>query len=139
SQVLGSVNYTDSRIYDAWGGRQWKQHTPLKAYTTVYDVDRTMGVWVNSTIDGNFLVAGVVPDQTTIQLLKGWNLIGFPSFRDGYQVADLMAETGATRVEGFDQAAPPYYLQVLPSNQFMVAGEAYWVYVPDTASWTIRN
>ena len=139
SQVLGSVNYSDSRIYDVWGGRQWRQHTPLKNYATFSDVDLTMGVWVNSTIDGNFLVAGVVPDETIIQLAKGWNLIGFPSFRDDYQIADLMAETGATRVEGFDQAAPPYYLQVLLPSQFMAAGEAYWVYVPDTTSWTVRN
>jgi hypothetical protein len=139
SHVLGSTNYTYSRTYDVWGGRQWRQHSPLKTYDYAYNVDRTMGIWVNSSIDGNLLVAGVVPDETTIQLASGWNLIGFPSFREDYQIADLMADTGATRVEGFDRTAPPYYLRVLAPNEFMAAGEAYWVYVPATVSWTIGN
>jgi hypothetical protein len=139
THTLGSVDYTHSRIYDVWGGREWRQHSPQKTYDYVLDVDLTMGIWVNSTIDGNLLVAGVVPEQTVIQLAPGWNLIGFPSFRDDYQVADFMADTGATRVEGFDAGAPPYYMRVLAPGEPMAAGDAYWVYVPSTVSWTIGN
>lgn len=139
SNVLGSVRYSDSWVYDAWDGPKWKQNSPFKTYSDIDAVDLTMGIWVNSTIDGNLLVAGVVPSETTIQLRRGWNLIGFPSFRQDYRVADFMADTGATRIEGFDQASPPYYLSVLPPNQLMTAGEAYWVYLPDATAWTIRN
>ncbi|MFQ5909903.1 MAG: hypothetical protein ACE5IJ_04185, partial [Thermoplasmata archaeon] len=138
SMVLGSARYSDSWVYDAWNNL-WKQNSPFKTYADFSTVDLTMGIWVNSTIDGNLLVAGVVPDETTIQLRRGWNLIGFPSFRQDYQVADFMTDTGATEIEGFDQASPPYYLRVLASNEFMVAGEAYWVYVPATTAWTIGN
>lgn len=138
-KVMGSVRYSDSRVYDPLGSPKWKQNSPAKTYADIYYIDLTMGIWVNSTIDGYFLVAGVVPYQTTIQLQEGWNLVGFPSFRQDYPIADFMADTGATRIEGFDQGSPPYYLKVLPSNQFMAAGEAYWVYLPDSASWAIGN
>lgn len=138
SRVLGSVDYIDSWMFNG-STRQWMQNTPYKGYADIDDADRTMGIWVNSSINGNLLVAGVVPDSTTIQLRPGWNLIGFPSLRTDYTVGDFMADTGATRVEGYDQVAPPYYLQVLLPGQMMAPGEAYWVNVPANVQWTIGN
>jgi hypothetical protein len=137
-RVLGSLKYADSRVYDVWSDPRWKQNSPFKTYADIQNVNLTLGIWVNNTVDGYYLVAGVVPDQTTIRLRRGWNLIGFPSLRDDYQVTDFMTETGATRVEGFD-ASPPHYLKVLPLSQFMAVGEAYWVYVPAAVSWTTQN
>ena len=72
-----------------------------------------------------------------IAMNAGWNLVGFPTFRAGYTIADLKAATGATRVEGFDETATPYFLQVLPDTYVMALGEGYWVYMPAPTTWNV--
>ena len=96
-----------------------------------------MGLWVNVTGDCNLTVAGVVPVNTIIQLSRGWNLVGFPSFNATYTVSDLKAEVGATRVEGYD-SLPPNYLRVLPDAEVPQAGHGYWVRVDTDTVWTVN-
>ncbi len=97
----------------------------------------TMGLWVNVTEGSNLTIAGIVPAQTTIHLYKGWNLVSFPSFNDSYTVADLKAETGVTRVEGYD-SMPPHHLRVLGDGDVLLAGEAHWVRVEVNTVWVVE-
>ena len=50
-----------------------------------------------------------------------------------------MAATGATRVEGFDATAGPYYLRTLGPSDALRFGFGYWVYVPTDTTWEIWN
>ncbi|MCK4443299.1 MAG: hypothetical protein KAW09_02065, partial [Thermoplasmata archaeon] len=100
--------------------------------------NHTVGIWMNATEGSNLTVAGVVPRVTTIQLRAGWNLVGFPSFILTYSVADLKAETGAERVEGFDSVFAPYHLRVMNDGEFLQAGHGYWVYLESDAIWIIQ-
>lgn len=137
--TLQTVYHDESWIYDSLS-KTWRSSVAMKPYSqSPGPVNNTMGMWIDVTFGSNFTVAGVVPDQTAIQLMSGWNLVGFPSFSTTYTVSDLKAETGATRVEGYDSSSPPYFLKPLQTIDLLKAGEGYWIYVPADVVWTVYN
>ena len=118
----------------------WKSYMTFKPYKgDLKTVDHRMGIWINVTEDSNLTVAGLVPSFTDINLEAGWNLVTFPSFYASYSVSDLKAETGATKVEGFDSQAPPYHLRVMNDGEFLQAGHSYWIYIESDRIWTVTN
>ncbi|MCK4367465.1 MAG: right-handed parallel beta-helix repeat-containing protein [Thermoplasmata archaeon] len=138
--VLQTVDYDKAWYYDS-SSQEWKWFMKSKGYRRgLWNVNHTMGLWVNVTGDWNLIVAGIVPAQTMIHLRSGWNLVGFPSFNTTYTVADLKAETGATRVEGLETMPPfpPHFLRLLGDADMLLAGEAYWVKVDADTIWTVE-
>jgi len=134
--VLQTVEYDKAWIYDS-SSQEWKWYMKNKGYRRgLWNMNHTMGIWVNVTENCNLTVAGVVPAQTTIHLHKGWNLVSFPSFNSSYTVYDLGMDTAAVRVEGYDPA-PPYFLRVLLDSDVLRAGRAYWVRVQADVVWTV--
>ncbi|MCJ2555745.1 MAG: right-handed parallel beta-helix repeat-containing protein [Candidatus Thermoplasmatota archaeon] len=134
--VLQTVRYDNVWSYDS-SSREWKSSMKHKTYSGgLSRLNHTMGMWVNVTKTSNLTVAGIVPAQTTIHLHEGWNLASFPSINASYTVADLKAETGATRVEGYDPD-PPYFLRVLGDPEVHQAGYGYWVRVEADTIWTV--
>lgn len=134
-----TLAYDKSWMYDSTTAK-WKSHMMSKPYYgELRSINHTMGVWINVTEESNLTVAGIVPSNTLIQLHAGWNLVGFPSFNINYTVGNLKAETGATRVEGFDQAVEPYHLRVLDDGDFLQPGYGYWVYVEADTAWIVEN
>ncbi|MFQ6106117.1 MAG: hypothetical protein ACE5QF_00810 [Thermoplasmata archaeon] len=134
--VLQTVAYDKAWSYDS-SSQEWKWYMKHKGYRRgLYDINHTMGLWVNVTQDCNLTVAGVVPAQTTIHLHEGWNLVSFPSFNSSYTVGDLKAETGALRVEGYDPA-PPHHLRVLGDAEMLLPGHGYWVRVSVEMDWIV--
>ncbi len=133
--VLQTVKYDRAWFYDS-SSQEWKWYVTFKNYRRgLWSVNHTMGLWVNATGDSNLTVAGIVPANTPVQLHRGWNLVGFPSFNSTYTVSDLKAEVGATRVEGFDSSALPYCLGVLGDGEVLQAGYGYWVRVEADTVW----
>ena len=137
--VLQTVEYDKAWSYDSPSG-EWQWQMTFKTYRRgLWNINHTMGLWVNATEDCNLTVAGIVPAQTTIYLREGWNLLSFPSFNSSYTVADLKAELPVERVEGFDPTAPPHFLQVLQDSDMLLAGEGYWVRVSADVTWVVSN
>jgi len=135
--VLQTVEY-DKAWYYGSSSQEWKWHMTFKDYRRgMWSVNHTMGIWVNVSEDCNLTVAGIVPAQTVIRLAAGWNLVSFPSFNTTYTVADLKAEIGATRVEGYD-LAPPYYLRVLGGAEVLQVGFGYWVKTEAETDWMVE-
>jgi len=135
--VLQTVQYDKAWFYDPSTG-EWKWFMKHKGYRRgLFNINHTMGLWINVTQDSNLTVAGVVPAQTRMHLYEGWNLISFPSFNSSYTVNDLKMNTGAMRVEGYD-SAPPYHLRVLSDVDVLQAGYGYWVRVPSSIDWVIE-
>ncbi|MCK4455900.1 MAG: right-handed parallel beta-helix repeat-containing protein, partial [Thermoplasmata archaeon] len=135
--VLQTVEYDKAWFYDS-SSREWNWFMKHKGYRRgLWNVNQTMGIWINVTQNSNLTVAGIVPAQTVIRLTAGWNLVSFPSFNTTYTVADLKAETGATRVEGYDPA-PPYHLRVLGDGEMLQAGYGYWVEAQADADWIVE-
>ena len=137
--VLQTVHHDIHWLYDS-PNHTWKSSVKSKPYSQgLGSMNNTMGMWVNVTTNSNFTVAGIVPTETTIYLKAGWNLIGFPSFNSTYSLVDLKAQTGATRVEGYDASAPPYFLRKLQDSDTLQAGQGYWVYLTQDTTWTLTN
>jgi parallel beta-helix repeat protein len=111
--VLQTVEYDKAWSYDS-SSQRWIWSMTSKGYRRgLFNVNHTMGMWVNITEDCNLTVVGIVPSQTTIHLHTGWNLVSFPSFDMSFSVLDLRAEISGTRVEGYDFATPPNFLRML--------------------------
>ncbi len=137
-RVLQTVRFDKAWAYRAYDPNdQWKWFMTFKSYGDLWRINHTIGVWINVTTECNFTVAGIVPPQSTVHLYEGWNLVSFPSFNATYSVADLKAETAATRVEGYDPT-PPHFLRVLGDAEVLVAGIGYWVKVEADTVWTVE-
>ena len=137
--VLQTVSFEKAWSFDASIGK-WKSFVKSKPFLGELDmVSEEMAIWIDVVEDSNLTVAGIVPSSTTIGLTAGWNLIGFPSFNTSYTVGDLKAQTGASRVEGFDGLTPPYFLRELTNGEVLLPGNGYWVWVDTDAVWTVTN
>ena len=134
--ALQTVEYDKAWHYDS-SSHEWNWYMKHKDYRRgLWNLNHTMGIWVNVTEYSNLTVAGVVPAQTTIHLYEGWNLVSFPSFNATYTVSDMKAEVGASRAEGYD-STPPYHLRVLGDAEILQAGYGYWVRVEADTSWIV--
>ena len=135
--VLQTVEYDKAWYYDS-SSQEWKWHMTFKDYRRgLWNVNHTIGLWVNVTSDCNLTVAGVVPTNANVQLRSGWNLVGFASFSVTYTVGDLKAGVGATRVEGYGSMSTRYYLRVLENAEVLQTGYAYWVRVEADVAWSV--
>lgn len=137
STIAGS--YASVRAYDAsTPADPWKAYVPTKAGNDLSRLDNTMAFWIQITGTTTLDLMGDRPTAPTpIMLYTGWNLVGFPSMRTDYTVAQLKTDTGATQVEGFDPGATPYFLRALPDSYVLTAGEGYWIYVPAPVVWIV--
>jgi hypothetical protein len=137
--VFQTVSYLRVINYDANAGKRhnWRTFDTRKPYSDFYDVDHTMAVWVEVASDSYFTVAGLVPQQTSIHLVVGWNFVGYPSFIDR-TISDTITVFHQT-LETFDSIDPPWYLQRLADTDIMTAGEGYWIHVSDEFDWILTN
>jgi hypothetical protein len=139
-RVFQTVDFERIIYYDAMAGKRhnWKTFDTRKPYEDLEDINHTMAVWIKVNTDSQFSVAGLVPLQTTIHLVVGWNLVGYPSFIDR-TVSDALAGATYQNVETFDPTDPPWHLKRLNGTDFMLAGEGYWIHVSSAFDWIINN
>jgi|GEM_PF-2924487 len=136
----GDTTWTTVKHYGLGTWTSWSSFKP-PALNDLADVDETMGVWLyveaGSLGDGFIKVSGLAPTSTTIDLKAGWNMVGYPANDDSiYDVDDLVADTGATEVMGFNPAMP-YHIEPLAGTYELTKGEAYWVRVNADTSWVV--
>jgi hypothetical protein len=139
--VLSSIagKYDAIYYYDVFDpSDRWKSYLTFKNYQDLQSIDSTMGFWINITTPGELEIVGPLPNVTSIFLRRGWNMVGFPSLAENYTVFDLIADTGAIRVEGFADV-PPYYLAELPGDYVLRQGEGYWIEIPSGIDWVLPS
>ncbi|MCK4444139.1 MAG: hypothetical protein KAW09_06320 [Thermoplasmata archaeon] len=140
TSTLSSIDphYDGVRYYNSSDDTDhWKSWMRFKHTNDLDTIDARVGFWVWMDSVAVLTVRGTQPTTTEIHLKKGWNMVGFPSSSTTYTIADLKAESGAVRVEGFDPDAEPYYLKELPESYTMRAGEGYWIHVASDCLWNI--
>ncbi|MFQ6128827.1 MAG: M28 family peptidase, partial [Thermoplasmata archaeon] len=136
---MSTGSYSAIRAYDpSFSGSRWRSFAPYRNARTLSTVDYSVGMWVNITSDSIFTLAGSVRPQFTIQLKKGWNLVGFPS-PSPRLVSDALAGVSYFSIEGYDSSAPPFYLRKYASNEFLYPGRGYWIEASSDSIWTIEN
>lgn len=137
--VLSSLagSYRIVRAFNPASADPWMAFDPSRPSDLMF-IDNTMAFWIEVTAPGTLNLQGQKPTVSQyVPLREGWNLVGFPSYRTDYTVAMLKADTGATRVEGFDATNLEYRLRVMTNVELLDAGQGYWVYVPADTVWQV--
>lgn len=132
--VLRTVAWSTARTFDSG---TWRSVHSGRPGGTFQSWQPTSAAWVHIESTGWWTVAGLVPSGRTVTLHAGWNLVGLPSLEDGPSVAEVMALTGATRIEAYDATAPPYSLRLADSSEELVSGLGYWISVPQDTLWVV--
>ena len=140
ASVLQSIDpwYRDVWTFDPATGA-WKTWHRGYSENTLSLLDLKMGFWVQVTSSApvTLTVRGVPPTTTSIALMPGWNLVGFPSSRTDITAASVMAATGATSIAGLGSSAPSY-TRALGASETLLAGNGYWIYAPRAATWIVN-
>ncbi len=142
----GDTTWTRLQYYDAVDGQDhwkaWGESRP-SSLNDLDEVNNTMGAWLFipdalALGDGIIRVAGTEPTSTAVNLKAGWNMVGYPARNDSfYDVDDLIADTGATGVDGYNSGAP-YGIDVLLGSYVLKRGEAYWIRVDSDTIWNVN-
>ncbi len=137
--ALQTLSFNRLWTHDPWDAVDpWKEYSDAKQYGEINVLRNDVGYWVDVTASSSLTIAGTVPLTTEIQLRRGWNLVGFPSFDVDFTVGDLMS-INMIEVEGFDSTASPYFLRQLADSEPLQAGHAYWVKAPSGGVWHVDN
>ncbi len=138
--VFQTVSFMKITYYDAMAGKRhnWKTYDTRKPYSDLKDVNHSMALWVDVTAESWLTIAGLVPQETTIRLVTGWNFVGYPSFIP-QDVTTNLAGANWQKVESFDPANAPWLLRTLTGSDLMLAGEGYWIHVSSDFDWVLSN
>ena len=102
--------------------------------STDFTVTEKMGIWVLFDTDATLSVTGPGLVSTMMDLIKGWNMIGYPSGTPD-TVANVLAGALYTEVWGYDGVAL-YRLKQLAPTDMLEPGHGYWVHVTADSSYT---
>jgi hypothetical protein len=115
----------------------WKCYNVLRSFNELTTVNRTMALWINATADSNLTVVGTVPTTTSINLIAGWNFVGFPSLTER-TIDDALSGVNYERIQGYSQVSP-HHVRDYSGNDFMIPGYGYWIKVGSDVTWIIAN
>ncbi len=138
--VLATLSYDMVVFWDrSDSADHWKHYWKHKLYgRDLTALEPGRGYWVNVTSDSYIEFIGTVPDNTSIELYRGWNMIGYASYVNR-SVETAFQGLGVLRIEGPEPTASPYGLRKLDMTDMMIAGEAYWVRLDERSLWTVEN
>ncbi|MCK4266915.1 MAG: hypothetical protein KAX31_06510, partial [Thermoplasmata archaeon] len=143
STVLDSISgQWDYAIwYDAYDDADhWKSYATFKppALNQLQDADHTMGLWLSVTGPCTLNVEGEIPENTTINLRAGWNLVGYPCLVDQPAVDTLPSEVDMVALA--DEMEPYLIRDVYDiSTVTLRTGEGYWLRSTADVIWTVEN
>ncbi len=75
TSVLAPIEGKYNVVFVYLGG--WKKSTSTRVPLT--EMSREYGYWINMSEPATLTVSGTVPSVTTMNVIEGWNLMGFPS------------------------------------------------------------
>jgi hypothetical protein len=145
TEVLKTIDgsYDHVQWYDPLSTEDsWMSYSSFKpqGLNDLLHIDHTIAIWITMTSPDYLTIAGKVPNNTTIQLYKGWNFVGYPSLTNR-TVGDALSDIweNVTQVEGFNDTNIPYYLETLSEDDMMIAGHGYWICITNDCVWMVEN
>jgi hypothetical protein len=144
TNVLSSIsgNYNIVQWFNASDG---KWHS---TYDDLTDLDHTMGFWIHMKTDDTLIVIGDIPNSSSIQLYKGWNMVGNPKFCNwgiDYILNPIAGNYSAVQwYDAADKNDPwKQYHVDKPSEKndlkSMTSGRGYWIKVEQDCVWDLSN
>lgn len=133
-----TIDFDVVRKYDAESS-SWVSFYSVKGYSPRIDADLSSGFWIHSLDDGNFTVAGQVPQQVGLELRRGWNLVALPSFASDLQLSVLLSTYPVKKAEAFDAATPPHFLRAMGSPEVFDPKRGYWIQALEDVTISISN
>jgi parallel beta-helix repeat protein len=145
TRVLGSIDgwYDAVQWYDPMNTNDfWKRNKIGKPFgNDLNELDETMSFWIHITQPGDtiFLYNGTAPTvNQTIQLHKGWNMVGYPSVTSHNRTIglnNLTFDTHVDAIQWFDASTKIWHFMD-PDDSF-VPGRGYWVHTKVDAEWEV--
>ncbi len=147
AEVLADLagNYDLVYAWDASGQHWLKYDATGPVYgNTLNTLDHTLGFWIHltGTQARNLAVFGRVPASTTISLVTGWNLVGYPSAIDRALPAALSGVSFGL-VYAYHAAEADQWKLFDPGATYsndltqLTSGWGYWIRATSDANWTI--
>ncbi|MFO7991634.1 MAG: PQQ-binding-like beta-propeller repeat protein [Thermoplasmata archaeon] len=135
-----SGNY-DKVMYYYAKETEWETYVPTRAshFNGLKSWNHTMSLWIHMTADDNLTVNGTIPSTTTIPLLPGWNMVGYPSSTGRLASDTLPLDVSKIGVFNGSREYNLEYIYDL-STCTMTAGKGYWVYnsAEQKVDWTVN-
>ncbi len=132
-KALSGISWTKAMVYINNKWYVYNKERDAKYNLGFPEIDNTMGIWVECTENG--VIDG--PDwnrSTTIELHKGWNLVGYPSTH-AKKVSDVFYRIPWRYLETMDESGNMQHLSI---SDYMQTGKAYWIYVTSDCTWTVQ-
>ncbi|MCK5038570.1 MAG: S8 family serine peptidase, partial [Thermoplasmata archaeon] len=106
--------------------------------TIPVSINNQMGFWVRISNTGTLMTVGdgLDPVGTTVSLVAGWNMVGYPSQTETFTAGELTANAEVDMVEHYDNGAA-YDIATMPAGDAFQIGQAYWIYCNVDFNWVI--
>jgi parallel beta-helix repeat protein len=105
------------------------------------EITHKIGFWVHVTTSGEtvFSYSGTKPTQNqTIQLHKGWNLVGYPSLSNHNRTVglnNLTFDTYVDCIQWYDASSRTWHF--MDQDDLFVPGRGYWMHSKVEAEWEV--
>ena len=142
SQINGS--YGAVQFYNASDPNDHWKHYHISKPTHLNDMDsiyHTISFWIYITEPGGvrFEYFGTAPSENqTIQLYKGWNMVGYPSpksYNRTVGLNNLTFDSDVDCIQWFDAATKTWHFT--GQNDYFVPGRGYWIHSKVEATWEV--
>ncbi|MFO7791517.1 MAG: agmatine deiminase family protein [Candidatus Saliniplasma sp.] len=133
-----SGSYEKVMYYDTVNDR-WMSYIPDRAehFNERIEWDETKGIWIRMSVNDTLRVGGTEPENTTINLDPGWNMVGLPVS----QSSNNGLPEEVTIVGYFDESKENYLAYEYDTKNFTFAPKnGYWVYngANELINWTVE-
>ena len=138
--VLGSIS---DKVISVWSyvGGQWQVYDPENpGFSDLVTMDAGKGYWINMTETVPLPISGSIPSGS-IDLLPGWNLVGYNS-ETSQDIADALASIEGQYIsvwaymgngwKVYDPANPGF-----SDLTTMLPGYGYWINASEACTWTL--
>lgn len=140
-----SGNYTSIHSYESNQSDKWKTYNPNLPSWVEHDlseISNQKGYWINLIATSTINISGVLENPVQIPLMKGWNLVGYPSDNAKTPVNALTTIGSSYSIIWAYNATSDTYLYYNPNLgsgtlDYMINSWGYWINMTQNDNWWV--
>jgi len=140
ASVLSSISGKYSTVW-AFIDNSWKVYDPANpGFSDLTTMEAGMGYWIDMSESATLVISGSAPSNS-INLVSGWNLVGYNS-ASSLAIADALASIDGNYLsvwafidgnwKAYDPANPG-----ISDLTSMEPGDGYWINASEACTWTL--